>query len=279
MRTKVSSLAARSHPARAMRLHRLFRMGTLMVVPLDHPISDGPIAGGVNCLDTLVARLAGNGVDAVVLHKGAVRQIKPQRFRDLSLIVHLSASTAHAPDPNAKYLVTDVPEALRYGADAVSVHVNLGSPQERQQLADLGAVAADCDRWNLPLMAMMYLRGPAIPDPHRPDLVAHAATIAAELGADIVKTAYVGDVEAMRAVTASCPIPLIAAGGPRLSGDENVRQLVRDVIHSGADGIAMGRNIFQAPDPGALAAMVAAMVHGAESTGEALNGYPEAVLA
>lgn len=231
-----------------------------MVVPLDHSISDGPVLpdGG---LDYLVGRLAGNGVDAIVLHKGSVRYVQHRWFTKLSLIIHLSASTRHAADPDAKYLVSRVEEALRLGADAVSVHVNLGSLDERQQVADLGAVADVCDQWNIPLLAMMYPRGPKIDNPRDPALVTHAATLAADLGADIVKVPFVGSAPEMSDVTRACPIPIIIAGGPQLETDDDVLDYVAEALRGGVCGLAMGRNIFQARDPGLLARRVAELVH------------------
>lgn len=246
-----------------VRLARLYRAGgpRLFVVPLDHPVSDGPIVPKAGGLDHLVGQLADNGVDAVVLHKGGVRRVDPARFTRTSLILHLSASTAHADDPDAKYLVASVEEALRLGADGVSVHVNLGSRWEADQIRDLGRVADACDRWRIPLLAMIYPRGPKIRDPKDPALVAHAATLGAELGADIVKTPYVGDPKAMAEIVESCPIPIVVAGGPRQSDPAALMSYVDSALRGGVAGLAMGRNIFQAPDPGRAAGQVAALVH------------------
>ncbi|MEV0134065.1 2-amino-3,7-dideoxy-D-threo-hept-6-ulosonate synthase [Dactylosporangium sp. NPDC050688] len=248
--------------ARRLRVRRLFRHGDgrLFVVPLDHSVADGPL--GCADLNALVTELTGTGVDAVVLHKGSLRHVDPGCFTDMSLIVHLSASTRHAPDPNAKYLVAGVAEAVRLGADAVSVHVNLGSEQEARQIADLAAVSGECDRWNVPLLAMVYVRGPKISDSRAPDLVAHAASLAADLGADIVKTDYAGSPEAMASVVRGCPIPLIVAGGPREEQTEAVLAHVADALRGGAAGVAMGRNVFQASQPGRMAAAVAGLLHG-----------------
>lgn len=246
---------------RQVRLRRLFdKSRRLFVVPLDHSVTDGP-AAGITELDPLVSQLSANGVDAVVLHKGSLRFVDHRSFLTTSLIVHLSASTTHAPDPNAKYLVGSVEECVRLGADAVSVHVNLGSTEEANQIADLAAVAGECDRWNMPLLAMVYPRGPKIPDPREPDVVAHATMIAADLGADIVKTVYAGDVAVMSDIVRSCPIPVVVAGGPRRSTPDDLMSYVDDVLAAGAHGVAMGRNIFQAPDPGAVARRVAARIH------------------
>ncbi|MEV4352696.1 2-amino-4,5-dihydroxy-6-one-heptanoic acid-7-phosphate synthase, partial [Actinoplanes sp. NPDC049596] len=179
---------------RRLRLDHLGRRGGsgLLLVPLDHAVGAGPLRSGGD-LDALVGELAEHGADGVVVHKGAARRIRPARFHDLSLIVQLNASTAMAVDPDAKYPVATVEEALRLGADAVSVHVNAASRTEAAQIAHLAAVAEQCDRWSLPLLAMMYVRGPAVRDGRAPDLVAHAIAVAAEMGADLVKTALPDD--------------------------------------------------------------------------------------
>ena len=254
------------HFARAVRVRRLYRYlpNRLFVVPLDHSISDGPLIRR-GSLDPLISQLAGTGVDGVILHKGPLRYIQPDRFAGLSLIVHLSASTAHAPDPDAKYLVTEVEEALRLGADAVSVHVNLGSTDEQRQIGDLGRVGDACDRWNVPLLAMMYPRGPKITNPRDAELVMHAATIAVDLGADVVKTPYPGTTAEMLDVTRAIPIPLIVAGGPPSGDEAKALHMVRDALDGGAAGAALGRTVFQADDPGAFARKVSGLVHTAAS--------------
>lgn len=249
--------------AKQLRLRRLASKEgqRLFIVPLDHTVTNGPIRSATS-FRNLVDELADSGVDAVVLHKGRLRQLEPARFRNLGLIVHLSASTELAPDPDAKGLVASVEEALRWGADAVSVHVNLGSRQEREQLADLAAVADACDRWSLPLLAMMYPRGPQIADPRDPALVAHAATVAADLGADLVKSVYTGSVETMADVVRSSPVPIVVAGGAALGGRARLLRYVDEVLRAGVAGVAIGRNIFQAADPAAEARAVAELVHG-----------------
>jgi 2-amino-4,5-dihydroxy-6-oxo-7-(phosphonooxy)heptanoate synthase len=243
---------------RALRLRR--RPGGLFIVPLDHSVTAGPIVHDGD-LDRLVSQLAANGVDAVVLHKGAVRRVNPLRFANLSLIVHLSAGTVRALDPDARCLVGSVEEALQLGADAVSVHVNLGSRAELRQLADLAAVAGECERWGLPLLAMVYPRGPNIADPADQELVAHAAAVAADLGADLVKVPQVRDPAKLHDVVRACPIPLIVAGGPQRSLDE-LRQSTRDAMRAGVGGAAIGRNVFESASPGHVARDLADLIHG-----------------
>jgi 2-amino-4,5-dihydroxy-6-oxo-7-(phosphonooxy)heptanoate synthase len=251
---------------RSLRMLRLRRRpGGLFIVPLDHSVTAGPVAPDGD-LDRLVSQFAANGVDAVVLHKGAVRRVNPLRFANLSLIVHLSAGTARAPDPDARCLVASVEEALQLGADAVSVHVNLGSLEEQRQLADLAAVAGECDRWGLPLLAMVYPRGPKVTDPADAELVAHAAAVAADLGADLVKVPQVPDPAKLRDVVRACPIPLIVAGGPQRSLDD-LRDTTREAMRAGVAGAAIGRNVFESASPGQVARDLADLIHDTASGG------------
>lgn len=249
--------------ARQLRLRRLYRRDDerLLVVPLDHSVTDGPIVARPAGLQGLVRQLSSGGADAVVVHKGALRTLDPESFRDTSLIVHLSASTRHAPDPDVKYLVATVAEAVRSGADAVSVHVNLGSRDEPRQVADMASVAEACGTWNMPLLAMIYPRGPGIANPRDPALLAHAAVLGADLGADIVKTLYAGSSAEMRDVVNASPIPLIVAGGPRLELADDLLDFVDEAMLSGVNGFAIGRNIFQATDPAALTRRVVERIH------------------
>lgn len=126
-------------PGRALRLARLTKCGEkpLFIVPLDHTVTDGPFIDARG-YDELLLNLARNGVDAIVVHKGRLGLMPADVYARLSVIVHISASTKYAADPTYKYQVGDVEDCLRRGADAVSIHVNVGSLTEDRQLAQMG---------------------------------------------------------------------------------------------------------------------------------------------
>lgn len=195
-----------------LRMRRLSLAGDdrHLLVPLDHSVSDGPIVPA-DKWDGLLRALVAGGADGIIVHKGRARAFPPDVLKSCALVVHLSASTACSADVHAKVLVADVEEALRIGADAVSVHVNIGSDTEARQLADLGAVARSCDAWGMPLIAMVYPRGPRIENPRDPALLAHLANVAADLGADMVKTSAALPLDRMAEVVANSPIPILAA--------------------------------------------------------------------
>ncbi|UCH89877.1 MAG: class I fructose-bisphosphate aldolase family protein [Thermoplasmata archaeon] len=229
-----------------IRLNRIRdkKTGQFVIVPIDHGVTAGPIKGTVDMAATIGSAYEG-GATAVVVHKGMAEFGLEHLCGDIGFILHLSASTQLGPDPTAKVLVSTVEEALQLGADAVSVHINVGAETEKDMLTDLGFVSNECREWNVPLLAMMYPRGPDITDPYDVELVKHVARLGAELGADIIKTNYTGNVDTFMEVTKGCPVPVIIAGGPKVNSDREVLQMVYDAMKAGAAGISIGRNIFQ----------------------------------
>jgi fructose-bisphosphate aldolase/2-amino-3,7-dideoxy-D-threo-hept-6-ulosonate synthase len=188
--------------------------------------------------------------------------------RDIGLIIHLSASTSLGPDPNHKVLVTEVEDAIRIGADAVSIHVNIGAEDEAEMLKDLGRVARTCDLWGMPLIAMMYPRGPKVKSEHGVEYVTRHR-VGAELGADIVKTNYTGSPDSFKEVVMGCKVPVVIAGGPKMDTEHDLLQMVYDAISVGASGVAIGRNIFQAQDPTLLVKKLCSIVHRGHTVEEA----------
>jgi len=265
MKTKekvyIATLKLTDMIGKKIRLERIINRNTknTVIVPMDHGVSMGPIEGLVNLAKTINA-VAEGGANAVVVHKGIVAYGHRGYGKDVGLIIHLSASTTLSPDPNEKVLVCTVEEAIKLGADAVSVHVNVGSKTEAEQLKSLGEIARICSEWGMPLLAMMYPRGEKV-NQFDAKAVALAARVGAELGADIVKTNFTGDVESFKKVVEGCPVPVVIAGGPRMSSDEELLQMVRMAMDAGARGVAIGRNIFQAENPTKMTRAIAMIVH------------------
>ena len=168
-----------------------------------------------------------------------------------------SASSDSAPDPQDKRLVATVDEALRLGCDGVSIHLNVGSLTEARQLEDAGRVATACAEWGVPLVTMAYPRGPKVTNPHDPKLVAHAARLACELGADAVKVPYTGSTATFREVVQGCPVPVLVAGGPQKGDFDAFLADLKGARAAGARGCSVGRNVFQHRDPKAAVAAVA----------------------
>ncbi|NLW75979.1 MAG: class I fructose-bisphosphate aldolase family protein [Methanomicrobiales archaeon] len=251
-----------------IRLERIMNRNTrkTIIVPMDHGVTLGPIQGLVDLPDA-VNSVAEGGANAVLGHVGLALHGHRQRGHDVGLILHLSASTAIGPDPNEKVLVNSVTNALKMGADAVSMHVNIGADSEAKMLTDLGKVAIECMQWGVPLLAMMYPRGRNIKDEHAVEHVCLAARVAAELGADLVKTNYTGDPDSFREVTRGCPVPVVVAGGSK-TDDLTTLELIEGSMEGGAAGLSIGRNAFQHANPAAFVRACAKIVHDGLSASE-----------
>ena len=241
-----------------------------VIVPMDHGVTLGPVRG-LEDMRKAVNAVAEGGANAVLLHKGIVFAGHRGYGKDIGLILHISASTNLGPDPLNKVLVASVEEGIKLGADAISIHVNVGAENEPEMLQALGAVAMECEEWGMPLLAMMYPRGPKVKSEHDAEMVKHAARVGAELGADVIKTNYTGDPDSFKEVIRSCPVPVIIAGGPKANTDEEVLQMVEGAIEAGASGVSIGRNIFQHDDPTKMTQAISKIVHEGFSAKEALE--------
>jgi len=244
---------------KTLRIRRIAREGLYLSIPMDHGVSVGPIAGIENPTAT-IREVDQGGASMIVLHKGLVKNYASAEPK-AGLMVHVSSSTDKAQDGNDKRLVATVDEVLRTGADGVSVHVNMGSLTEPDQLEDFAHIVTEASRFDLPVLCMMYPRGPTIKDPFKPEVVAHAARLAEELGADIVKTLYTGDAKTFRDVTSSVSIPVLVAGGPKADTDSAVLELVHGAMRAGAAGASIGRNVWQAKRPRAMTEALARIIY------------------
>jgi fructose-bisphosphate aldolase/2-amino-3,7-dideoxy-D-threo-hept-6-ulosonate synthase len=231
---------------RDIRLARILNEGKMLCIPMDHGISNGPIKG-LEDIHSVIYECSSAGLTCVLVNKGIIKSMP--RPPNIGIIVHFSASTSIGPAPNRKILIGSVEEAIRLGADAVSLHINIGSKEEPEMLQKLGMISDKCDEWSVPLVAMMYPRGENIKNPHDPEIVAHAARVGAEAGADVVKAVYTGDAASFRRVVRGCPVPIVIAGGPKANTDREILEMCEGAMNAGAKGVTFGRNIFQHKNP------------------------------
>ncbi|MFD7068326.1 class I fructose-bisphosphate aldolase [Streptomyces sp. NPDC059913] len=245
---------------RERRLRRLFPpfSGRSVMLPIDQPVSLGPLTGIADVHKALPKLLAGEP-DAVICHRGVLRHVPADLPARTGLIMHLSAGTGLSGRGYVKTLTGSVADAVRFGADAVSVQVTFGTAEEGAMLTDLARIASQCAEWDMPLLTMVYVHGA---DPVRePGKIAHGARVAAELGADIVKVPYTGTPESFAPVTEGCFVPVVVAGGERHFDQDALRDAVRGALEAGAAGVCVGRNVFQHEDPQRALAELRATVH------------------
>ena len=249
------------HAGHEARLNRISTDGRYVIVPMDHGITIGAVDGLQNIEATIDAVTQG-GADAVLTQKGIAPRVHGNT-NGAGYLVHVNASTAIGPDANDKRPTGTVKGAIRAGADAISMHINVGSAYEREQMEFLAELSESAAEFGVPTLAMSYARGEHLEgeDPeHDPEYLAHAVRLAEELGADVVKTAYSGDRESFESVCAATALPVVIAGGEP-EGDRATLEAVRGAIDAGAAGVSIGRSIFQHERPGAITEAVSAVVH------------------
>ncbi len=255
-----------------IRIERIIdrNTGKTVIVPMDHGISLGPIEG-LKDMKRAVQMVSDGGANAIVEHKGIVGTGHRRSGKDIGLIIHLSASTSLSPNPNAKALVCSVEEAIKLGADAVSIHINLGDGSEKEMLKDFGKITNEAKTWGMPLLAMIYPRGEKIKNEFDVSYIKHAARLGNEMGADIVKVSYTGSADSFKEVVEGCSIPVVIAGGPKMNSDKEILEMVKGAMEAGGAGASIGRNVFQHKNPTKMVKAISSIVHNNASIEDALK--------
>ncbi|MBU1623368.1 MAG: fructose-bisphosphate aldolase [Nanoarchaeota archaeon] len=263
---------------KTIRLERILHNGRMVVIPMDDGLLDGP-EGGLRDMRDKVRQIVEGGADAMLGFKGLLKRCYTE-LAGTPFVMNITASTGLSYHTR-KTLVGSVEDALIHGADAVGVHVNVSSEYEREMITNLGVVSEACDRWGMPLLALMY------PRKEKPDgkddnylelkqgnpeeyakLVRHAVRIGVELGADIIKTHYTGSVETFRTVVESTSgVPVVIAGGPKVS-DKEALENVYGAVQAGGAGICFGRNGFNRDNTADFVKALREIVHEGKTVNE-----------
>lgn len=251
------------------RMNRIFRAdGRALIVAMDHGLIDGPCPGLENPAETIASVVAG-GADAILTSYGIACRFA-RELAPVGLILRADGggtSLGKMDGPGAQFY--SVEEALRLGADAVAVSAFPGSPKEEATLETLARVIGEAHAWGLPVMAEMVPGGfDSGPEYRTAASIALAARVAAELGADWVKIPYA---EGFDQVTAGCYVPAVILGGAKKGSERIMLETIKTALLAGGAGVAIGRNIFQADDPAAMTAAVAAILHQEASVDEAME--------
>lgn len=228
------------------RLARIFSNNTnkTLLVAVDHGMALGPISGLENVGDTL-AELA-PWTDSIFITKGMMEHSFEPNGKT-GIIMRLSGGASIAGnDLRNERLVSTPEEALYMGADAVAVGVSVGSPFESDTLTNLAMTVADCRKWDIPVLGIVTV-GKDREKQFDPKYLRLSTRVLVEHGADMVKTYYTH--EKFEEIVSGCPVPILIAGGPKCETELDVLEMIYGAIHSGAAGIAMGRNLWQSSNP------------------------------
>ena len=259
---------------KAIRLGRLFNDGSgrLLAITLDHAIARGVLPGLVD-VESAVASVAAGQPDAITLQKGiAARVFSPDYAAEgISLIVK---ATSYSPfHPTFDTPTATVEEALRLGADAISVGMLVGERNQAQQLTHLSSVAREAEASGLPLAAHIYPRGEALKGELKSvENVQYAVRAGAEVGVDVIKTEYTGSAESFaEVVRAASPAKVVLAGGSPGGELRDYFRMTADALAAGAAGFTYGRFVWQHPRPDRVVEALRLMVHQDKNVDDAIQ--------
>ena len=252
------------------RFHRLFGADERsVVIAMDHGTTDGAVAGFENPEKVLEQVITG-GADAILTSIGIARYFSKQ-LKNTGLMIRCDGATSPLLE-RPRALVIGVADLLSTGADAATAMYIPGSVNGHGSTMYFPRLATEAHRWNIPVMAEALPYGfEEHPAARAVEPVADACRMAAENGADIVKTFYTGEYESFRKVIRSCYVPVLVLGGPKTNGDREFLESIRGAMDAGADGVVIGRNVWQAASPTGMTQALVALVHHDASVDDVLH--------
>lgn len=265
-----------SEIGKKLRLDRIIdkKTGKTVIIAFDHGFEHGPADFPEKILNpkTVVKAAAEGKANGIMMHKGIARHTTEEWAGKIPLILKITGRTRLMSEELAVQAhVASVEDAVSLGADAVAITIYVGSNNEPKMLKDFGLVETRCRQLGMPILALMYPRGPGIKDRFDVQYVEYAARLGAELGVDLVKTYYTGSTDTFRRVVKACPVPVVAAGGPRKETAKEALEMVKEVMEAGATGVTIGRNVWAHPDPVGMTKAIRRIVMENATVGEALK--------
>lgn len=236
------------------RLSRIFnpKSGNTMMLAFDHGYFMGSTLG-LERLDIIIPQLA-EEIDVFMCTRGALRSCVPPTFNKAVALRCSAGSTVASEDVIREVVAVDIEDAIRLNASCMAVQTFIGTEEEKSSIANLIQTIDAGNRYGIPTLGVVAVGKNMVRDTR---FFLLATRVLAELGAQIIKTYYCEDFEK---VTAACPVPIVIAGGKKLPEQEALEMSYR-AIQEGANGIDMGRNIFQAENPKAMAKAVSKIAH------------------
>jgi putative autoinducer-2 (AI-2) aldolase len=236
------------------RLSRIFRpeSGRTVMLAVDHGYFQGPTSG-LERVDVNILPIAPYA-DALMLTRGMLRTTVPPTY-ERGVVVRASGGPSVLKDLSNEQLAVDIEDAVRMNVSALAVQVFIGGECETQSVHNLTRLVDMGNRYGIPILGVTAVGKDMARNARYFRL---ACRIAAELGAHFVKTYYVE--EEFETITASCPVPIVMAGGKKLP-ELDALTMAYKAVSEGAAGVDMGRNIFQSDAPTAMIQAVSKVVH------------------
>jgi putative autoinducer-2 (AI-2) aldolase len=248
------------------RLSNIFHpeTGRTVMLAIDHGYFLGPTAGLERIDVTIVPLLP--YADTLMCTRGVLRSTIPPTFTK-GIVLRASGGPSILKELSNEEIAVDIEDAIRLNVAALAVQVFVGGEYETKSIHNMTRLVDMGNRYGIPVLCVTAVGKQMVRDAKYMRL---ATRICAELGASYVKTYYVP--EGFETVTASCPVPIVIAGGKKVS-ELDALKMAHNAIKQGACGVDMGRNIFQSEAPAAMIQAVRKVVHENMTPQEAYDVY------
>ena len=258
-----------------IRLARLFAhsSGRLCSIAVDHfaGYCDG-IPEGLRDLPRTIAQIVAGGPDAITMHLGTATGCWGPHAGKLPLIIQ---SIFGRPDDTCDEYLATPEDAVRLGADAFATCAFVRGKTEDKHVRRVADFVRQARPWDMPVILHVYPRrfhaNGKIEIVYEPEEIAWAVRCGIEVGVDVIKVPYCGDVAAYRQIIAACPVPVVAAGGPKTPTLKDALAMAAAVVQSGAAGMTIGRNVWGVPDITKAVLAFKAVIHDGATADAALQ--------
>ena len=248
------------------RLARIFNpaSGRTVMLAVDHGYFQGPTTG-LERIDLNILPLVPYA-DTLMLTRGILRSIVPPALTT-PIVLRVSGGTSILKELSNEEIAVDIEDSIRLNVCAMAVQVFIGGEYEKASIINMTKMVDMGIRYGIPTLAVTAVGKEMARDARYFRL---ATRICAELGAHYIKSYYIE--EGFETVTASCPVPIVMAGGKKIP-EKDALTMAYNAIRQGASGVDMGRNIFQSESPVAMIQAVKAIVHNNEKPDKAFDFY------
>ncbi len=245
------------------RLKHIFShpSGRILAIAVDHVINyAGGMPEGLKRMGATLEKIVAGRPNSITMNKGIALRFMPRFAGQVPFIVQ---QVAVRPDDKCFAVHAGVEEVAAMGADAIAVSICVKGETESRQIEHLGSVVREAERCGLPVVSHVYPVGAEGESnvSSMPDDIFYAVRIGLEMGVDVIKVPYTGDVASFADIVSVTPVPVVTAGGPKCENLAETVAMVRDVVRSGAAGATVGRNAWGFADTtGAVASLKAAIL-------------------
>jgi len=244
------------------------RTNRCVMLAVDHGYFQGPTTGLERPGEAVAPLL--EYADALMLTRGVLRNTVDPNVR-IPIVLRVSGGTSVLKeDLSGEDLTVSIEDAVRLNVSAMAISIFVGSPHEKETLTNLAALCDEGQKYGIPVLAVTAVGKEMTRDARYLGL---ACRIAAELGAQIVKTYYC---EGFEQVVNGCPVPVVIAGGKKIE-ERQALKLAHEAVSAGATGVDMGRNIFQSKWPVPMIRAVRSIVHDGKTDAESWEQFQRTI--